>query len=75
MDSTSRRLFSPVASFEFQRNAKSGNCIVMELVIIVGKEGKIDFFYRYSREVEIIGRGADKVGKPLTDRGWPSLTV
>lgn len=47
----------------------------MELVIIVGKEGKIDFFYRYSREVEIIGRGADKVGKPLTDRGWPSLTV
>ena len=41
----------------------------MELVIIVGKGGKIDFFYRYSREVgEIIGRGADKVGKPLTDR-------
>lgn len=45
------------------------------LVIIIGKEGKIDFFYRYSREHEITGRDADKVGKPLTDRGWPSLTV
>lgn len=48
----------------------------MFVIIRRERREKLIFFFviDLSRKGEIIGRGADKVGKALTDRGWPSLT-
>lgn len=48
----------------------------MFVIIRRERREKLIFFFviDLSRKGEIISRGADKVGKALTDRGWPSLT-